>query len=563
MKDLPLPSPGGAREVVLQAGSIQKLFQYQSARVIALGRAMLSAVFLLAIWLDDSQPSQAPNTTYLVLVFYMLFSAAIAIVTWRNWWADARLAMPAHVVDMAAFAFICFSISGYTSPFFLVFVLPLMSAAIRWGWRETSLTALALVLLFLSGGILVAGSETFEVQRFVVRAGHLAILSGILIWFGIHQRFASLHLRLQDYDSLIGEGDPRELALKVTMQAANAARGTILVQDPATGALSGLRIERDTISRVGDVERLVRGAPPGAAFLFNVPKDRVLSKTANSAARFARASRLLEPADASSLDLEEGLIAVLNCSTAQGWLVLEGIPELSGDYIELGEEFGRAAGALLDRGALLVAIGEGAAARTRLGLARDVHDSIVQFIAGATFRVEAIARAARSGIDVDGELKDLKELLVDEQREIRGFVNALRSDREMALAEAVDELRGLATRLGQHWAVKCEVATRGDGALIPIHLQLDLQHLLREAVANAVRHGGADSIAASLYVDGDALRFDIIDNGSGFGPSNGSSPVQPWSLRERVERARGSLFLVSEPGRTNVSISLPLNGAAA
>jgi signal transduction histidine kinase len=536
---LPLTSPGGSGEAALQAGSIQKLFQYQSARVIALGRAMLSAVFLIAIWLDDSQPSVAANQTYLVLTFYMLFSAAIALVTWRNWWADARLAMPAHLVDMAAFAFICFSVSGYTSPFFLVFVLPLMSAAIRWGWRETGLTALALVLLFRSGGLLVAGAQSFEIQR-----------------------FARLHLRLQEYDSLIGEGDPRELALKVTMAAANASRATILLHGPKGGRLSGLRIDGTVMSHVDDVQ-LVRDEGFGAAFLFDIARDRALSKGPNATARFARAATVLDPEDSRRLGLGEGLIALVNCSTAQGWLVLEGIPDISGDYIELGEEFGRAAGALLDRAALLVAIADGAAARTRLGLARDVHDSIVQFIAGASFRVEAIARAARSGVDVDSELKDLKELLVEEQREIRGFVNALRSERELALAEAVEELRALAARLGQHWAVKCQVATRGEETLIPIHLQLDLQHLLREAVANAVRHGGADRIDASLYVEGEALRFDIRDNGTGFGPTNGASPVQPWSLRERVERAKGSLFLVSEPGRTNVSISLPLNGAAA
>lgn len=560
---MPLHLRSRSGEAALQVGSIQKLFQYQSARVIALGRAMLSAVFLIAIWLDNSQPTDAANQTYLVLTVYMLFSAAIALVTWRNWWADARLAMPAHLVDMAAFAFICFSVSGYTSPFFLVFVLPLMSAAIRWGWRETGLTALALVLLFLSGGFLVAGSEAFEVQRFVVRAGHLAILSGILIWFGIHQRFASFHLRLHEYDSLIDEGDPRELALKVTMAAANASRATILIHDPNRGQLAGLRIDGSVISRVEDVERLVRDEQFGPSFLFNMRKNRTLGKTRHAAARFARASSVLETDEASRLGLSEGLIAIINCSTAQGWLVLEGIPELSGDYIELGEEFGRAAGALLDRAALLIAIADGAAARTRLGLARDVHDSIVQFIAGAGFRVEAIARAARAGVNVDGALKELKELLVEEQREIRGFVNALRSDRELALTEAVEELRALAARLGQHWAVKCEVATRGEEALIPIRLQLDLQHLLREAVANAVRHGGADSIDASLYVEGDALRFDIFDNGRGFAVGDGKSLVQPWSLRERVERAKGSLFLVSEPGRTNVSISLPLNGAAA
>jgi signal transduction histidine kinase len=52
------------------------------------------------------------------------------------------------------------------------------------------------------------------------------------------------------------------------------------------------------------------------------------------------------------------------------------------------------------------------------------------------------------------------------------------------------------------------------------------------------------------------------DNGSGFGPPNGS-PVEPWSLKERVDRAHGSLSLQSQPGCTNILITLPLNGAAA
>lgn len=531
--------------------------------MIALGRAMLSAVFLIAIWMDNSQPSSTPGQTYLVLLFYLVFSATIALVTWRNWWIDARLAMSAHLVDMAAFALICFSVSGYTSPFFLVFVLPLMSAAIRWGWRETGATAIALVLLFLSGGFLVSGSEAFEVQRFVVRAGHLAILSGILIWFGIHQRFASLYLPLDEYDSVIGDGDPRELALRVTMQAADASTGLLLTYHPDTGRLSGISIEGGVTHVVEEFDRFVTEPALGSSILFDARKDRALSKTAGARTIFAPLSSVVERGEIRRLGLSEGLIARISASTVEGWLILEGIPDLSGDYVELGLELGRAAGTLLDRSALLAAMAEGAAANTRLALARDVHDSIVQFIAGATFRVEAIARAARSGSDVDGELKELKNLLVDEQRDIRGFVNALRRDSELPLADAVEELRVLAARLGQHWAVKCQVAAREREVPIPIRLQFDLHHLLREAVANAVRHGGADRIDVTLDVEGDVLRFDVLDNGRGFAVADGNSPAQPWSLRERVERANGSLFLVSEPGRTNVTINLPLNGAAA
>jgi signal transduction histidine kinase len=60
----------------------------------------------------------------------------------------------------------------------------------------------------------------------------------------------------------------------------------------------------------------------------------------------------------------------------------------------------------------------------------------------------------------------------------------------------------------------------------------------------------------------DSLQLDVIDNGKGF-TANGSALPEPWSLKERVDRAHGSLMLVSEPGRTDVSISLPLAGAGA
>jgi signal transduction histidine kinase len=206
---------------------------------------------------------------------------------------------------------------------------------------------------------------------------------------------------------------------------------------------------------------------------------------------------------------------------------------------------------------------QGTAVRTRLALARDVHDSLVQFLAGATFRVEAIIRNAKSSGPVDPDLEELKRLLIEEQAEIRLFVSALRRDRELEFAEAADELKALARRLARQWSVACRVRSTGDEASIPIRVQLDLQHLLREAVANAVRHGGADRVEVELGIDDDLLRLEISDNGSGFLPSGDPDQVQPWSLKERVDRAHGSLSLFSEPGATNLLITLPLTGATA
>jgi signal transduction histidine kinase len=528
--------------------------------VIALGRVMLAALFLISIWLDQSQPTQAPERTYALLLFYVLYALGIAALTWRNWWLDARLAAPAHIIDMAVFTAIVFSTNGYTSPFFLFFVLPLLSAAIRWGWRETALTATLLVLLYLSAGLLVTGSETFELQRFVARSGHLVILSALLIWFGMHQQFSRLFIGPDELDRRLGrDEDPVIQALRLAMEAAHAGSGALVLGEERSvgtclsgGAARPLRIQG----------ALLHDSAIGLA-LFDVAADRAVTRRSDRRYRFLKSSRLLDIEALGEIGAAQGLISAVRTGTEQGWLVLWDIPDLSLDFLELGDELGRAAGAVLDRDALLLAIEQGAAARTRLSLARDVHDSVVQFLAGAAFRVEAMMRGSDSGAQVESDLKELKRLLIEEQGEIRSFISALRRDRELELAEAVEELKTLAGRLGRQWSVDCEITACEKAASIPIRLQLDLQHLLREAVANAVRHGGASRIQVGVDVENDRLQLLVKDNGSGFGPASDGPPAEPWSLKERVERAHGSLSLFSEPGCTDIVITLPLVGAPA
>jgi signal transduction histidine kinase len=525
---------------------------------------MLAALFLLAVFVDRSQPAQAPGATYIFLTLYLVFAAVVAALTWRNWWLDARLAAPAHAIDMAVFTAIVFSTNGYTSPFFVFFALPLLAAAIRWSWRETTLTAIGLVFLYLAAGMLVAGSASFETQRFVVRSGHLVILSFLIIWFGIHQGVSRLFFRTDELDSLLASGDPPiDAALRFAMNITGAGSGMLALRASDEEPFAGLRIDRREESRLIITHPLLDVGSTGSALVYDLRAGAALGRDSAGRSLFLRAGRLFNDEEAERLGLREGLIAKVSSGRTEGWLVLEDIPELSSDYVELGRELGQAVRAIIDRAALVAAFAESAAARTRLGLARDVHDSIVQFLASATYRVEAISRAVRSGGNVDQDLKDLKGLLVEEQRDIRGFVSALRRDRELQLTESVDELRALAARLAHQWSVKCSVKANGKQAAIPIRLQLDLEQLLREAVANAVRHGGASKVDVSLAVDGDQLHFDVRDNGSGFAARNGSSPVEPWSLRERVDRANGSLLLVSSPGRTDISISLPLSGASA
>lgn len=544
-----------------QLTTVRGLFKYQSGRVIALGRVMLGVMFLFAVLIDQNGRSFAWAAPYAPFTLYVAIACVIAAAMWRNWWLDARLAIVTHGVDMAVFTAIVFSANSSTSPFFLFFVLPLLSAAIRWSWRETALTATALVVLYLIAGMLIAQDQGFELERFVIRAGHLVTLSLLLIWFGIHQRRTRLFASDEAEAASTEHENPLARALGLTMHLTGAGGGALVVgpvgDDPTDGFLMADGQARSFIAE----QPLVRAGAPGA-MLFDLARDRILTRLPEGRFRFLGADDLLDVGEARRIGLGNGLVAEVRTGTQRGWLVLWDVPELSTDYIDLGRELGRVAGAVLDRHALLAAIETGTAARTRLSLARDVHDGIIQFLAGAAFRLEAIKRSARSGAAVVDELDELKRLLVDEQSEIRGFVTALRLNRQLELAETVDDLRALAERLGQQWSVECQLTAHGDEASIPIRLHLDLQQLLREAVANAVRHGAAKRIDVDLRVGGGRLDLSVTDDGTGFPADNGAA-TEPWSLKERTERAHGSLRLASAPGSTNILISLPLAGAAA
>ena len=544
-----------------QLTALRSLFKFHSGRVISLGRVML-AITLFIIIMFGRSPTELTQT-YPFLIAYAAWAALIAAATWKNWWLDARLSVLTHGLDMAVFTAIAFSSTGAASPFILFFILPLLSAAVRWSWRETALTATVLIVLFLIGGFLLSASQGFELQRFVLRAAILLILTLLLIWFGVHQRFARTFFRVEDFESSVRENaNPLARSVGFAMRACQAESGALIVGPVGEDTSDGYAVAAGK-ERNFTVERpLVRqwGDDNDIALLFDIDSARALTRPPEGRFRFLAAEQVFDMDEARDLSLTEGVVAEISSGTHHGWLVLWDVPELSTDFLDFGRELAGSVGALLERYALFDAIEAGAAARTRLSLARDVHDSIVQFLAGAAFRVEAIKRAGKSGADIGNELDELKRLLVEEQGEIRGFVNALRQHRDLELTEAVAELRALAERLAQQWSVDCSVTSNGMQGSIPIRLQLDLQQMLREAVANAVRHGGAKRVDVGLSVADNRLQLSVADNGSGFSKSCGQ--VEPWSLKERVERAHGSLRLVSEPGSTNILISIPLAGAA-
>jgi len=266
---------------------------------------MLALLFLVSIWFDQSQPTHFAAQTYTFILLYVLVALTLALLTWRNWWLDARIAIPAHFVDMGVFTAIVFSTNGYTSPFFLFFLLPLLSAAIRWGWRETALTSAALVLFYLTAGLLVSGSQTFELQRFIVRSGHLLILSALLIWFGVHQQFTRLFFGVDEIDRRIGRSeDPIRQALDLAMSAAHARSGALLLGATQDGPSAGLAVDHGIEQPVTLDLPLFRAAE--SKLLFDLKADHALARREDGQYRFLSAASVLGTDALRGLGAQEG-----------------------------------------------------------------------------------------------------------------------------------------------------------------------------------------------------------------------------------------------------------------
>lgn len=194
----------------------------------------------------------------------------------------------------------------------------------------------------------------------------------------------------------------------------------------------------------------------------------------------------------------------------------------------------------------------------RQRLAREIHDTIAQSLAGIVAQLRAThddtdPAAVRRRVDRAAALA--REALVEARRSMMDLVPAPLADR--SLPEAV-------TALVDDWASHhpVQAATVVTGEARPLHPEVEatLLRVVQEALANVARHAGASRVGVTLsYID-DEVVVDVRDDGAGFDPRR---PVRASSfglrgMRQRAERLAGVLDLESEPGAgTAVSVRLP------
>jgi signal transduction histidine kinase len=124
----------------------------------------------------------------------------------------------------------------------------------------------------------------------------------------------------------------------------------------------------------------------------------------------------------------------------------------------------------------------------------------------------------------------------------------------------------LLREVGRQWNCETSLQVAPAGAGVPSTCGHQLSLILAEAVANAVRHGGANTVAVSMNRLEGGLDIRVRDDGSGFASErvilhheelsgNGRGPD---SIRDRVSSLGGRLDIASTPEGAALHIHLPL-----
>ncbi len=194
-------------------------------------------------------------------------------------------------------------------------------------------------------------------------------------------------------------------------------------------------------------------------------------------------------------------------------------------------------------------------------LAREIHDTLAQNLAGISLYLEtADALLPEHPSDarrtVLGALEMAREGLSEARRSVQDLRAAPLEGR--TLSEALHEL---AARFAHQTGIETHAEIRMRTYDLPSEVESDLYRIAQEALTNVRKHAGARRAGIGLRDEDGVVLLEIRDDGRGFAPEpeEASQGFGLMGMRERAEQLGGSFEVGSAEGSgTTVSVRVPV-----
>jgi signal transduction histidine kinase len=191
---------------------------------------------------------------------------------------------------------------------------------------------------------------------------------------------------------------------------------------------------------------------------------------------------------------------------------------------------------------------------------RDLHDGVLQSMAALRMKLLTIAkRADMKNHPALHELRKTASILTLEQARLRGLLET--SESENDTINLVARLDICLRAISLQWEIDAKIES--DEPAVPVDREsaLNIEHLVREAVANAVRHAKISALTVRLSLKHDALLIAINDRGGELklsGKGEALMPLQSASLQHRLRLVNGSAYAEGLGKGGLLAISIPM-----
>jgi signal transduction histidine kinase len=192
---------------------------------------------------------------------------------------------------------------------------------------------------------------------------------------------------------------------------------------------------------------------------------------------------------------------------------------------------------------------------------RDLHDGVLQSLAALRMRLLLVAkREDVSKSPVELEIRKTVDILTLEQSRLRGILETSQSTNHTI--NLVSQLDICARSISVQWSI--DVGLSSEEPAIPVDHEsaLNIEHLLREVIANAVRHAKSNSLTVSLSLKQDALMMAVTDlSPLSEGEQGFEKPaltLKSASLRDRLRLVNGEAYAEGLGKGTLLSIRIPM-----
>ncbi len=202
---------------------------------------------------------------------------------------------------------------------------------------------------------------------------------------------------------------------------------------------------------------------------------------------------------------------------------------------------------------------EAAASAERAQLARELHDSIAQSLAFLKIQVQLL-RGASQKAQADQVQTALDELDVGLRESINDVRELLVHFRTRTNTDDIEQALQVTLQKFKHQTgLPAQLHMQGVGLPLPSDVQVQVLHVVQEALSNARKHAQAQQVSVQVF-KGAQWRFVVKDNGIGFAPDapRALTHVGLNIMQERAARIGAEVRVHSEPGEgTSVTLTLP------